>query len=241
MKVLLIEDNPEIVQSVALCFELRWPGTSLISASEGEKGLGLAETELPDVTILDLGLPDMDGLEVLRQIRTFSDVPVVILTVRGEEMDKVKGLEMGADDYIVKPFSPAEFLSRVKAVLRRSQMLEPKVDEKPFIKGDLKIDFATREVSIGDKLIKLTRSEYKLLHQLVRNEGKVLSNQTLLQRVWGPEYTVETEYIKVYVQRLRGKLNEEPGNPRMILSERGVGYKFVSRQSSPHRVHPHRC
>jgi DNA-binding response OmpR family regulator len=228
MKVLVIEDNTEIVQSVALCFELRWPGASLISASEGEKGLELAETELPDVIILDLGLPDMDGLEVLHHIRSFSDIPVVILTVRGEEMDKVKGLEMGADDYIVKPFSPAEFLSRVKAVLRRTQMPEPKVEEKPLVRGKLMIDFAAREVNIEGKPIKLTPSEYKLLCQLVRNEGRVLPNQMLLERVWGPEYTAETNYIKVYIQRLREKLDEEPGNPRMILSERGIGYKFVS-------------
>lgn len=229
MKVLVIEDDPEIIESVGLCFELRWPGATVVSASAGEKGLELAETELPDVIIQDLGLPDMDGLEVLRKIRNFSNVPVIILTVRGEEIDKVKGLEMGADDYVVKPFAPAEFLARIKAVMRRSQMSEPKTGEKPFVRGKLKIDFGTREVSIGDRLIKLTPSEYNLLCELARNEGKVLSNQMLLERVWGPEYTAETEYIKVYIQRLRDKLEEEPGNPKMLISERGIGYKFVSR------------
>jgi len=152
---------------------------------------------------------------------------VIILTVRGEEMDKVKGLEMGADDYIVKPFAPAEFLSRVKAVMRRSQMPEVQDGEEPYVKGKLKINFATRELTVGDKLVRMTPSEYKLLHYLVKNEGKVVPHQVLLERVWGPEYTEETDYIKVYVQRLREKLEEEPGNPRMILSERGVGYKFV--------------
>jgi len=229
LKVLVIEDDPEIIESVALCFELRWAGATVISASAGEKGLELAETELPDIIIQDLGLPDMDGLEVLRKVRSFSDVPVIILTVRGEEIDKVKGLEMGADDYVVKPFAPAEFLARVKAVMRRSQMAEPKAGDKPFVRGKLKIDFGAREVSIGDRLIKLTPSEYNLLCELVRNEGKVMSNQLLLERVWGPEYTAETEYIKVYIQRLRDKLEEEAGNPRMLISERGIGYKFVGR------------
>jgi len=229
VKVLVIEDNPEIVQSVGLCFELRWPGAELISASEGEKGLELAGSEFPDIVILDLGLPDMEGLDVLQQIRSFSNVPLIILTVRGEEIDKVKGLEMGADDYIVKPFALAEFLARVKAVVRRTQMFEPQPGEKAFIRGKLRVDFDAHEVSVGNKPVKLTPSEYNLLCQLVRNEGRVQSNQMLLERVWGSEYTAETEYIKVYIQRLRDKLEEDPRNPRMILSERGVGYKFVGR------------
>lgn len=227
MKVLVIEDSPEIIQSVELCFELRWPGAEVISASEGEKGLDLAETEHPDIVILDLGLPDIDGYEVLHQIRRFSSVPLIILTVRGEEMDKVKGLEMGADDYIVKPFAPAEFLSRVRAVVRRTQMPEFQTDEKPYVSGRLRIDFPAHEITVGGEPVKLTPSEHKLLHQLVRNEGRVMSNQMLLERVWGSDYTSETEYIKVYIQRLREKLEEDPRSPRMILSERGVGYKFV--------------
>lgn len=154
-------------------------------------------------------------------------MPLIILTVRGEEIDKIKGLEMGADDYVVKPFAPGEFLARVRAVVRRSQMPEVLPDEKPFIRDRLRIDFAAREVTVAGQLVKLTPSEHKLLHQLVRNEGRVLSHQMLLERVWGPEYTAETDYIKVYIQRLREKLEEDPRNPRMILSERGVGYKFV--------------
>ena len=229
MKVLIIEDNTEIVQAVALCFELRWPGAEVISAGEGEKGLELAETQSPDIVILDLGLPDIDGLEVLRHIRAFSNVPLIILTVRGEEIDKIKGLEMGADDYIVKPFAPGEFLARVRVAVRRSQTPEALPDEKPFIRGGLRIDYTAREVTVAGQPVKLTPSEHKLLHQLVRNEGRVLSNQMLLERVWGPEYTADTDYIKVYIQRLRTKLEEDPRNPRMILSERGAGYKFVSR------------
>jgi two-component system KDP operon response regulator KdpE len=201
----------------------------VLSASGGEEGLELAEIRFPDIVILDLGLPDIDGLEVLRRIRAFSSVPLIILTVRGEEIDKIKALEIGADDYIVKPFAPGEFLARVRAVVRRSQIPEALPDEKPFIRGRLKIDFAAREVTVAGQPVKLTPSEHKLLRQLVRNEGRVLSNQVLLERVWGPEYTAETDYIKVYIQRLREKLEEDPRNPKMILSERGVGYKFVGR------------
>ena len=229
MKVLVIEDNPEIIQSVGLCFELRWPEAEMISTSEGQKGLELVETEFPDIVILDLGLPDMDGIDVLQQIRSFSNVPLIILTVRGEEVDKVKGLEMGADDYVVKPFALAEFLARVKAVVRRSQMIESKPGDQPFIRGKLRIDFDAHEVSVGNKPVRLTPSEYNLLYHLVRNEGRVLSNQLLLERVWGSEYTAETEYIKVYIQRLRDKLEEDPRHPTMIISERGVGYKFIGR------------
>ena len=153
MRVLIIEDNPEIVQSVVLCFELRWPGVEALSTAEGKIGLKMAEEESPDVVILDLGLPDIDGLDVLREIRSYSNMPIIILTVRGEELDKVKGLEMGADDYIVKPFAPAEFLSRVKAVTRRSQTLDVRSDEEAYVRGKLRIDFAARELTVGDKLV----------------------------------------------------------------------------------------
>ena len=228
MKVLLIEDDPEIIESVSLVLEFRWPEANLISTFFGQKGVELAREERPDVVILDLGLPDTDGFQVLRQIRGFSDVPLVILTVMGEEMNKIKGLELGADDYIVKPFSPGEFLARVRAAVRRSQRPEtmPEVVEKPFLRGRLRIDFASREVSVGDKLLKLSPSEFSLLYELVTNEGKVLSNQTLLERVWGSERTADIQYLKVYIQRLREKLEKEPGNPTMILDE-GQGYKFV--------------
>lgn len=200
----------------------------MLSATEGEKGLEALETEAPDIIILDLGLPDIDGYDVLRQVRRFSDVPIIILTVRGEEMDKVKGLELGADDYIVKPFAPAELLARVKAVLRRAQMPELRGDEKPIVTPKLSINLATREVIREGKAVKLSPTEYNLLYQLARNESKVLSHQMLLEKVWGSEYTDSTEYLKVYIQRLREKLEEDPSNPKMFISERGLGYKFVS-------------
>jgi two-component system, OmpR family, KDP operon response regulator KdpE len=228
VNVLVVEDSKEVVEAISLCFELRWPGSNIVQTSEGEEALELAKRELPDVVILDLVLPGIDGFEVLRQIRKQSNIPVLILSVKGEEMDKVKGLELGADDYIVKPFSPAELLSRVKAVLRRTHMLELNSDEKPFVSPHLKVNFATREVLRSDKPVKLTPTEYNLLCQLVKNEGKVLTHQLLLEKVWGSGYTDAVEYLRKYIQRLREKLEEDSDNPKMFISERGLGYKFVS-------------
>lgn len=228
MNVLVVEDSQEVVEAISLCFELRWPGSSILQTAEGEEALELTQRELPDVVILDLVLPGIDGFEVLREIRKQSNIPVLILSVKGEEMDKVKGLELGADDYIVKPFSPAELLSRVKAVLRRTYMLELNSDEKPFVSSYLKVNFATREVLKGDQPVKLTPTEFNLLTQLVKNEGKVLTHQLLLEKVWGSGYTDAVEYLRKYIQRLREKLEEQPNNPKMFISERGLGYKFVS-------------
>lgn len=230
MKVLLIEDDPEIVDIVTLTLELRWPAVNLTSTFSGDKGVELARTELPNLIILDLGLPDTNGFEVLRQIRRFSDVPVVILTVRGEELDKIKGLELGADDYIVKPFSPGELLARMQALLRRSQMTETaaKTGNKPSIRGRLRIDFSSQEVSLGKKLVKLGPREYDLLYHLVTNEGRVLSNEMLLEKVF-PEHGADIKFLKVYINRLRERLEEDPNNPRMILSEGEIGYKFIGR------------
>ena len=229
MKVLLIEDELEIIESVAIILQLRWPEVTLISTFFGGKGVELAEKELPDVIILDLGLPDTDGFQVLRQIRTFSDVPLVILTVRGEEMNKIKGLELGADDYIVKPFSPGEFVARLKALVRRSQVPDTtaKVTEKPSIRGKLRIDFASQEVSIGGRLLKISPREYDLLYMLVTNAGMVLSNQKLLEEVF-PEHRDDTQFLDVYIKKLRERLEENPDSPEMILSEGGIGYKFVA-------------
>ena len=231
MKVLLIEDNSEIVDIVTITLQLRWAEVTLISTFLGNEGVELAKTEQPDLIMLDLGLPDIDGFQVLRQIRDFSDVPVVILTVRGEEMDKIKGLELGADDYIIKPFSPGELLARMKALLRRSSMSKTtgNVDGKssvPSIKGKLRIDFTSGEVSIGDRLLKLGPREYELLHLLVTNEGTVLSKQALLKKVF-PEHEGDTRFVDVYINKLREKLGENPEKPQMILKEGETGYKFV--------------
>ncbi len=231
MKVLLVEDSPEIVDIVTITLKIRWPEVTLISTFLGKAGVELAKTELPDIIVLDLGLPDTDGFQVLRQIRDFSDVPVVILTVRGEETDKIRGLELGADDYIVKPFSPGELLARLRALLRRSLMSETtrKVGGKlsiPSIKGKLRIDFTSQEVSIGDRLIKLGPREYELLYHLATNEGKVVSNQTLLEKVF-PENKDNIKFLEVYMKKLREKLEEYPDKPETIVNEGETGYKFV--------------
>ncbi len=230
MKALIIEDAPDIVESISLCFELRWPEVKVISTGEGSKGIALAESESPDIIILDLGLPDMDGFDVLKEIRSFSNVPIIIVTVRGDEIDRVRGLELGADDYIVKPFSHMELLARVKAVLRRAHMPELREGEESFHSSRLNIDFATRSVTVDGRPVKLTPTEYNLLHYLVVNAGTVLTHRALLEKVWGEEYTDAPEYLKVYIQRLRNKLEEDPSHPKLILSERGVGYKFVKPQ-----------
>lgn len=227
MKVVIIDDAPDVIEVVSLCFKLRWPGAELASSIEGEKGLELVEAERPDVVILDIGLPDIDGFEVLRQIRLFSDVPVIILTVRGEEIDKLKGLELGADDYVTKPFSHLELLARVKAVLRRRDSLQPGAETEPFTSGDLHVDYAARQVFVRGKEVKLTPIEYGLLYQLTRNAGRVMAHSELLANVQGPEYAEASENLKVYIQRLRGKIEETPSHPRFILTERGVGYRFA--------------
>jgi two-component system response regulator VicR len=226
MKVVVIDDSPEIIEVVSLCFQLRWSGATLVSASEGGKGLELIEAENPDVVILDIGLPDMDGFEVLREIRRFSQVPVIMLTVRGEDTDVAKGLELGADDYITKPFSHIELVARVQAVLRRAQGL-PVAEEKPFVSGKLSVDFASNEVRVDGNPVKLTSTESKLLYHLIRNEGRLLTHENLLMKVWGESYSEARDLLRVHIQHLRQKLGDSVESPSIIVTEHGMGYKFV--------------
>jgi len=228
MKVLLIEDDPTIIESVKITLQLRWSEVNLISTFLGEKGIQLARQEHLDLVILDLGLPDTDGFEVLHQIRTFSDVPVVILTVMGDEMNVIKGLELGADDYITKPFHPGEFLARLKAATRHSEAHETTdtIGGKPYFRGKLRIDFTTQEVSVGDKLVKLSPREYELLCYLEANAGKVLSTEMLLGKVF-PEHMGDTRFVEVYINRLKKMLEENPNDPVIIRDEGRAGYRFV--------------
>ncbi|MCX6012861.1 MAG: response regulator transcription factor, partial [Chloroflexi bacterium] len=195
MKLLVVEDDPEIVEAISLCFELQWPEVNILSTPSGESGVYLAGSESPDIIILDLGLPDMSGFEVLRQVRLITDIPVIILTVKGDELDKIKGLGLGADDYVTKPFKRMELLARVKAVLRRTQIPKVKGDEQPFVSGVLKVDFNTREVTLDGVIIRLTPIEYNLLTYMVRHEGKMLTNRFLFEKVWGEEYVDATDYL----------------------------------------------
>jgi two-component system KDP operon response regulator KdpE len=232
VKILVVDDAPDVIESVRLGFTLQWREVEVLGAGGGERGLDLVEQEKPDLVLLDVGLPDLDGYEVLRQIRAFSDVPVVMLTARDDTLDLVKGLELGADDYVTKPFNHLELLARVKAVLRRLDMPAPATRVPSFRSGDLEMDFARQEVRLAGARLDLTPTEYKLLYHLVRNAGYVLTHGTLLAKVWGREYVDEVDYLRVYVRRLRDKLGDDPERSRYIRTERGLGYRFVAAAES---------
>jgi DNA-binding response OmpR family regulator len=225
MKVLVVDDEPDVIKVIAMSFRMQQPAWEVISAQDGPEALELIEQEHPTVVLLDVGLPEMSGFEVLKTIRLFSDVPVIMLTVKDDELSKVQGLELGADDYMTKPFSHLELLARVRAVLRRAQAL-PLAHERPFAGGDIHVDFARRQVTVRGQPVALTGTEYRLLYHLVRNAGQVLTHEALLARVWGREYTDEISYLKSYINRLRNKLERDTHHPEYILTEYGVGYWF---------------
>ena len=227
MKIIVVDDAPEVVESVRLGFAVQWREVDVLSAGTGQQALELVEHESPDLVLLDVGLPDMDGFKVLQEIRFFSDVPVVMLTARDDTIDKVRGLELGADDYVTKPFNHLELLARIKAVLRRLDMPPPKSRAPSFRSGDLEMDFNAQEVRVKGERVDLTPTEYKLLYHLVRNAGHTLTHGTLLAKVWGREYRDEVDYLRVYVRRLRDKLGDDPEKPRYIRTERGLGYRFL--------------
>ena len=224
-RILIVDDEKRMVGFIRL--NLEQDGFEVIEAFNGTDALNRLRDSLPDLILLDVMMPDIDGFEVLRTIREVSQVPVIMLTAKGEEDDKVKGLELGADDYVTKPFSPRELVSRVKAVLRRGATFEE--DEEGVIDVDdrLKIDFGRREVWVDGKLIKLRPTEYRLLYHLVRNAGWVLTHDQILTKVWGYEYRDEPHYVRLYINYLRKKIEKDPSDPKYILTERGVGYRFV--------------
>jgi two-component system KDP operon response regulator KdpE len=226
MRILAVDDEPEVIDVVRLCFNLRWPEAEVISAGTGHEALTAIEEQAPDLVLLDIMLPDMDGFEVCEEARRFSDVPIIMLTARDAEVERVRGLEMGADDYITKPFSHLELLARSRAVLRRYQS-QPPAEGEAFEAGNFQIDYGTRRVTVEGEQVRLTPIEYGLLYHLTRNAGRVLPHRTLLAKVWGREYTNELDYLKVYIRRLRHKLGEEMNAAIAIESERGVGYRLV--------------
>ncbi|MBI2958556.1 MAG: response regulator transcription factor [Chloroflexi bacterium] len=227
MKVLIIDDEPEIVEALSLAFNLQWQNWEVITAQDGETGVTMFNRESPDVVVLDIAMPGIDGYEALRRIRSISDVPVLMLTVRSEEMDKVKALEMGADDYITKPFGTLELMARIRAILRRSEVPSAPTVHASIVCGDLSMDFASREVLAYGKPVKLTPIEYNLLAHLVRNAGRVMSHGALISKVWGSENSGDLISLKVYVRRLRQKVEKDPSSPVYILTERGIGYRFA--------------
>ena len=206
---------------------LEHDGFQVVEAFTGQQAMDRLRETLPDLILLDVMLPDIDGFELLRMIRENHDVPVIMLTAKSEEDDRVRGLELGADDYVTKPFSPRELVSRVRAVLRRTETARGQSSGVIEVDDRLKIDFDRREVWVEDELVKLRPTEYRLLYHLVQNAGWVVSHDQILAKVWGYEYQDEPHYVRLYVNYLRQKLEEDPSNPKYILTERGVGYRFV--------------
>jgi DNA-binding response OmpR family regulator len=221
---LVVDDEQRIAEAVAMNLELE--GFLVLTASSGEEALQKVTEEMPEVVILDVMMPEMDGFETLRRIREVSTTPVIMLTVRGDEGDRVRGLDLGADDYMTKPFSPKELVSRVRAVLRRTEMPSPVPKTEIRVDDNLSIDFNRRNVIVRGTEVHLRPTEFRLLYHLVSNAGQVLTHETLLRRVWGYEYRDEDQYLWLYITYLRRKLEEDPKHPKYILGERGIGYRF---------------
>jgi DNA-binding response OmpR family regulator len=224
-RILVVDDEERMVRFIRL--NLEHDGFEVIEAFRGMQAIEQLRSKLPDLILLDVMMPDIDGFEVLRIIRETSSVPVIMLTAKGEEEDRVQGLELGADDYITKPFSPRELVSRVRAVLRRTEISGGTSHEPIVVDDRLKIDFDRREVWVEGQLIQLRPTEYRLLYHLVQNAGWVITHDQLLAKVWGYEYRDEPHYVRLYINYLRKKLEKDPANPKYILTERGVGYRFV--------------
>jgi two-component system KDP operon response regulator KdpE len=225
-RILVVDDEPRMIGFIRMNLELE--GYQVLEAHTGLEALEAIRTQLPDLVLLDVMMPQLDGFETLRMLREFSSIPVIMLTAKGEEDDKVYGLELGADDYVTKPFGSRELSSRVRAVLRRADMPSAS-PEQAVLKIDdrLSVDFNRREVIVEGQHIKLRPTEYRLLYHLIENAGWTVPHEQLLAKVWGYEYRDETHYVRLYVNYLREKIEEDPSNPKYILTERGVGYRFV--------------
>jgi DNA-binding response OmpR family regulator len=230
-KVLVVDDEERMAKFIRL--NLEHDGFQVIEAYRGMQAIEKLRDSMPDIIILDIMMPDIDGFEVLKMVREISTVPIIMLTAKGEEEDRVKGLELGADDYITKPFSPRELVGRVKAVLRRTESTGVSSQDVIEVDQRLKIDLGRREVWVQNKLTKLRPTEYRLLYHLIQNAGWVLTYDQILSRVWGYEYRDEPHYVRLYINYLRQKLEEDPANPIYILTERGVGYRFVDYKRKP--------
>ncbi|KTB48292.1 response regulator transcription factor [Dehalogenimonas alkenigignens] len=224
MKVLVIEDDPDVAEFITLALGIGWPGVEIELAESGEKGVELVGKNHPDVVTVDLGLPGMNGFEAIKSIRTFSRVPIIVLTVRGEERDIVRGLELGADEYVVKPFGQMELIARIRALMRRHQAPP---DDAPVVCGRLSLDFTKRIARIGVKEAILTSTEAIILKHLISKEGVIVPHAALAERIWGASYPEAADAIKVHIRHLREKIEDNPGNPRIILTRFGVGYFLV--------------
>ena len=224
MKVLIIEDDNNVVEAISLSIELRWPESKISSANEGVQGIEMVKSDSFDIVILDINLPDITGFNVLEQIRSFSIIPVIILSVRDEEEDRARGLETGADDYIIKPFSPRDVIARITAVTRRAAGRASNIQQTQITKGKLVLDLTKDEVSLRGKIIQLTRNESKLLYTLMDKAQQTVNPENISREIWGAQ-DVNMKNIRSYIRKLRIKLNDKP--PQIILSEHGWGYRFV--------------
>lgn len=225
MKVLIVDDEPDVRSLVRSALSFARQDLTAIEASDGDEALAMIYSERPDLVVLDLALPRRDGFAVLEQVREKTDLPIIVLTARGLEEDKIKGLQLGADDYLTKPFSPRELVARIESVLRRSAPRAPR--SGTINTHDLAIDLTARRVRRAGKDIHFTPTEFNLLAELATHPGEALTHDALLTHVWGPEYRYETQYLKVYVGRLRDKIEPQPDQPTLIQTVRGVGYRFA--------------
>ena len=222
--ILLIEDEPQMLRLLRIILQSQ--GYSLVESPTGQEGLMQAATRAPDIILLDLGLPDIDGLEVTRRLREWSDVPIIVISAREQEQDKIKALDAGADDYLTKPFGAGELMARIRVAMRHKALREAGQHESIFTLGNLRVDLARRQVFLNEKEVHLTPIEYKLLTVLIKNAGKVLTHRQLLKEVWGPPYLTETQYLRVYMTQLRHKLEADPARPSFLINEPGVGYRL---------------
>ncbi|MBQ6517803.1 MAG: response regulator transcription factor [Anaerolineaceae bacterium] len=226
--ILVVDDETRIARMIRM--NLEHDGYEVIEANSGQQALDMVRSRMPNLVILDVMMPGLDGYDTLQILREISQVPVIMLTAKSEEEDRIRGLELGADDYVTKPFSPRELMSRVKAVLRRTEGNASGSgggDDIIQVDDRLKLDFGKREVWVEGELVKLRPTEYRLLYHLVQNAGWVMTYDQLLTKVWGYEYRDETHYVRLYINYLRQKIEKDPSNPEYILTERGVGYRFV--------------
>ena len=230
LKLLIAEDARDVADVVAFGARMIWPDCQVTIAADGEEALRRFEEEHPDLVVLDVSMPPPDGFEVCRRIREASRVPILMLTARDSTLDKVRALDLGADDYLTKPFDHLELLARLRALVRRSSeppASQPQTSSR-FVAGDLSLDHATHEVRVRGEVVRLTSTEYRLLEELVRHAGTVLPHRVLLERVWGPKYVGDAQYLKVFVRRLRRKLGDDTERPRYIHTEWSIGYRFAS-------------
>ncbi|CAN5411154.1 two-component system response regulator KdpE [soil metagenome] len=223
--ILVIEDEPQIRRFLRAA--LSGQGYQLQEATTGKDGLLQATMRLPDLIILDLGLPDIDGLEVTKRLREWTQIPIIVLSARGREDDKIAALDAGADDYLTKPFGMGELLARLRVALRHASRVGGETDDAGFRVGELYVDLARRQVWVSESEVHLTPHEYKLLITLIQHAGKVVTHRQLLREVWGPGYNEESHYLRVYMGQLRHKLEPDPTRPRYLLTEPGVGYRLV--------------